>query len=318
MGLTVSVNRKKADVREAILQFAARRSYRLSYPWYLDGARIEDRRSRDAERRPHSQRRWQSIPERVSQGVWRLLDFDAPPRIEVAVRPRLGRTDVRITLGSHPASVEMAYALRAYLSNNRAYECLCPPMCPTCTAPVANVMARYCGRCGRELLPSAVDIAPPPVQTGRPIAAPDVTAASAGDVELARDREPVAEASPAADERTAQDCGTGVSPVDHHAREAGGAEHAAVTVEREDAAESEGATETARDDKSEVDAEAAPESEAHEAVDSQSEEDDGGDDECARECGGHQSAGLEVPADEREDAVDMEDGPTAPRALAEE
>ncbi|MBN2562538.1 MAG: hypothetical protein JXQ75_16560 [Phycisphaerae bacterium] len=135
MELDIRIDRSKSSVQEAILQFAARRGYHLSHPWHCEGPRIEDRRSR----------------------------LDPVPRIDLVICRKQGSTIVTIRFRSHRGCTELAYALRIYLSHGSAYDCLCPPICSRCSAPVTNIVATYCGRCGTELLPGLTNVSPPPV-----------------------------------------------------------------------------------------------------------------------------------------------------------
>src|SRR5207244_2357408 len=69
-------------------------------------------------------------------------------------------------------SVHLAYALRSYLSDERAFECECPPLCPRCSASVTNFMARYCGRCGLQLSGGLGSDWPPAIEHFESIAVP--------------------------------------------------------------------------------------------------------------------------------------------------
>ena len=55
-------------------------------------------------------------------------------------------TEKRFHFGENPESVQLAYALQGYLTEDRAYTCQSPPICPKCSSPVDNVTARFCGR----------------------------------------------------------------------------------------------------------------------------------------------------------------------------
>ncbi|MCB9853714.1 MAG: hypothetical protein H6819_11505 [Phycisphaerales bacterium] len=136
--IEVTIQRSKDDVREALIQFCARRGYRLSDPWYLEGLRIEvPNRSRDGFEK---------------RGFWATVtDAQTGPRIDVDVKRRRARSSrVRINVGDHTDSVRLAYELQAYLNDDRSYDAACPPICTSCGSNVPNPIARYCGRCGHR------------------------------------------------------------------------------------------------------------------------------------------------------------------------
>ncbi len=154
--IEVTIKRTKDDVREALVQFCARRGYRLTDPWYLEGLRIE-------------------VPNRIrddinKRGFWAtVMDTPVMPRIDVDIkRKRGGAARLKITFGDHNESVRLAYELQAYLNDDRAYEPACPPICTSCGNNVPNPIARYCGRCGYRFVADAGDgarpmLRPPPV-----------------------------------------------------------------------------------------------------------------------------------------------------------
>ncbi len=141
--LEVFVQRKKEDVEPAIVQFVARRSYRLSRPWYLDGIRIEAH--------PDSEGKG---------GFWSaVLDTPTVARIDLEVKRKRSGTRVRIVIANTPESTRLAYELHAYLLDPRSFDQKLPAICPRCSTPIINVTARFCGRCGTPLATDA--IAPP-------------------------------------------------------------------------------------------------------------------------------------------------------------
>lgn len=136
--IEVTIQRPKDDVKEALVQFCARRGYRLSDPWYLEGLRIE-------------------IPDRLREkiqkrGFWATMtDAQTGPRIDVDVKRRRAKSSrVNINVGEHADSVRLAYELQAYLNDDRSYEAACPPICTSCGSNVPNPIARFCGRCGHQ------------------------------------------------------------------------------------------------------------------------------------------------------------------------
>jgi len=148
MSIELTIDRSKTDAQEAITQFAARRGFRLSNPWYLDGLRIEDigRAGENLPARPEAGRGFWA-------GLAALFSMPAPgPRIDLELKRRRGRTVVKMSFGDHHDSVHLAYALRSYLSEERAFTCECPPLCPSCSALVRNLTANYCCQCGHLLV----------------------------------------------------------------------------------------------------------------------------------------------------------------------
>lgn len=150
MAMEVTVDRRKSEVQGAILQFAARREYRIFNAWWLDGQRLE---TQDApESSASARRRMTSAINRVAAVFRRVFDVDQRPRLDIELKTRRGKTTVAMAVGSHRKSVQLAYELRSYLEDERAYSCECPPICHHCSAAVRNMTARFCGRCGASLL----------------------------------------------------------------------------------------------------------------------------------------------------------------------
>ncbi|MFQ5430059.1 MAG: hypothetical protein ACE5E1_07085 [Phycisphaerae bacterium] len=141
----LTVQRGTDEVEAAIVQFAARRSYRLSKPWWIEGLRIEPK---------------PTVQRHIRRGgplgsfIAGLFDVAQAPRIEVVLKRRRGRTRLKIDVSNHVESIQLAYELHAYLQDDRSYDCKCPPICPRCGNPVPNATARYCGRCGHAMLPA--------------------------------------------------------------------------------------------------------------------------------------------------------------------
>lgn len=149
MALEFAIDRPKDVVRRAIFQFAARRAFRVSEPWYLDGLRVES--ASDAPRRPADE------PADVLSG---MLDAAAAllrdrPRnrvyVDVELRRKRGQTIVSLKFGDLGAGAALGSALQAFLHDDAVYDARCPVVCEHCTTPVVNVRANYCGRCGSPL-----------------------------------------------------------------------------------------------------------------------------------------------------------------------
>ncbi len=157
--LDILIQRGKDDVHQAIMQFVARRSYRLSKPWYIEGIRIE------APDQTHTHN-----PQR---GFWASLsDMPQIPRVEIELKRRQRATRLKINISNHPESTKLAYELHSYLLDDRAYDHQCPAVCPKCAANVVNVIARYCGRCGQKLVESGEDRRPQPIPKATPVRSP--------------------------------------------------------------------------------------------------------------------------------------------------
>ncbi len=143
--IELSVERGPQEVQQAMVQFAARRSYRLTKPWWIEGIRIE------APQKAH--------PRKGEAGLgtfWASLwDLPQAPRIEVVVKRKRGTSRLKISVSNHPESIQLAYELHTYLLDERSYDGQCPPICPRCGNPVRTVTARYCGRCGQRLVPGS-------------------------------------------------------------------------------------------------------------------------------------------------------------------
>jgi hypothetical protein len=153
MSFDIAIDREKDDVRRAVMQFAARRGYHLSQPWYMEGWRIE----------MTPQAGPPTIPLDQQDTLSGMLDaatsfFGDKPKnrtyVDVELSRKKGRTIVQMTPGKHPLSTQLVYTLEAYLADAGAYETKCPPICSRCTTPVLNVRANFCGRCGHRFLPA--------------------------------------------------------------------------------------------------------------------------------------------------------------------
>lgn len=165
MALEFAIDRPKDSVRRAIFQFAARRAFRVSEPWYLDGLRIES--VSDAPRRPADE------PADTLSG---MLDAAAAllrdrPRnrtyVDVELRRKRGQTIVSLKFGDRGAGAALGSALEAFLRDHAVYDTRCPVVCECCTTPVVNVRASYCGRCGSPLRAGA---APRPIAVSSSLA----------------------------------------------------------------------------------------------------------------------------------------------------
>ncbi|HWL94358.1 MAG TPA: hypothetical protein VNT79_12575 [Phycisphaerae bacterium] len=144
--LEIFIHRPKEDVETAIIQFVARRSYRLSKPWYLEGIRIES--SLPTEKEP-------------SGGFWAsMFDVPTPPRVDVETKRRRSGTRARIVIANTPESTRLAYELHSFLLDEKSYDREIPTLCPRCSTPVLNVTARFCGRCGNRLVSYIAEQAP--------------------------------------------------------------------------------------------------------------------------------------------------------------
>jgi len=131
MDLDTYLDHGEDDGKQAIVQFAARRSYRLRQPWYIEGLRIEIPPSRSSD---------------YCNG-----------RIDIELKRKRGKTRLRISVGRGSQSTKLAYELQSFLKDDRAFHAQCPPMCPKCGRPVPNLHARYCGRCGTKLISGSVE-----------------------------------------------------------------------------------------------------------------------------------------------------------------
>lgn len=147
MALKFNIDRSPSDVQAAMLQFAARRSYRLFTPWWIDGQRVEIPPPPESDRATRAR---MPLLGRLFAGLRTGLDLDGRPRVDVELKTRKNKTLVSMNLNSHERSVQLAHDLRSFLSEPRAYESECPALCPRCSAAVSNMSARYCGRCGLQ------------------------------------------------------------------------------------------------------------------------------------------------------------------------
>ncbi len=136
--LEVMIYRERNDVDDAITQFVARRSYRLSRPWYLEDVRVEapQLNNEDANK---------------PKGFWSSLVEEPTPYIDIEVKKKWRGTKVVIKPSAHQNSPLIGYDLQAFLHDERVYENICPPVCPRCANGVPNPGSYFCGRCGHRL-----------------------------------------------------------------------------------------------------------------------------------------------------------------------
>ncbi len=126
MVLEIVIERSRDSIRAAIGDFAARHGYRLHRSWF-GGTLIKKPRS--------------GFP-------------SAKVRVTSLERQR-GATIVRLNLADRQKFWDLAYELRAFLLDERAYDRDRPTRCPTCGRPIANLSAQFCGSCGIELTANA-------------------------------------------------------------------------------------------------------------------------------------------------------------------
>jgi len=124
MALEVALEWNRDAVGNAIVQFAARRGYRL--------------------RPSHSGNAWRVEAEESAGG-------GRPVRVDVALHWRLGRTILSGRTDGTPRSMQLFGELSSFLSDRRVYDDPPPAHCPRCGVAVANIRACYCGRCGAKL-----------------------------------------------------------------------------------------------------------------------------------------------------------------------
>ena len=122
MVLEIVIDRSRDSIRAAIGDFAARRGYRMHRAW-LPGILIK---------KPNS-------------------GFPAAKIRVTSLERRRGSTIVRVTLADRQKLWDLAYELRAFLMDERAYDRDRPSRCPQCGKSIANLVAEFCGRCGGKL-----------------------------------------------------------------------------------------------------------------------------------------------------------------------
>lgn len=149
MALEAAVDHSKDQVRRAIMQFAARRGCKVTTPWYAECLRVEAESDVPAAH-------YGGVEDGIS-GMLQMAStyfLDKPKHrayVDVELSRKRGRTIVAITFGKHPRSSALGATLEAFLMDDAAYETKTPAACPSCTTPVVNLRATYCGRCGHQL-----------------------------------------------------------------------------------------------------------------------------------------------------------------------
>lgn len=154
MSLELVIDRGKDDARRATMQFAARRGFHVTEPWHLDGLRLEALASHDLAA-PPSPGDSDDLDGLIG-GIASFFGDGGKQRVylDVEFRRDRQRTVVHMKSGKHAAGMKIAYALHGFLMDEAAYEPAGPPVCPTCTTPVVNLRASFCGRCGAALTQS--------------------------------------------------------------------------------------------------------------------------------------------------------------------
>jgi len=153
VALEAAVDHSKDHVRRAIMQFAARRGCKVTTPWYAECLRVEAESDDPAAQ-------FGSVEDGIS-GMLQMAStylLDKPKHrayVDVELSRKRGRTIVAITFGKHPRSSVLGATLEAFLMDDAAYETKTPAACPSCTTPVVNLRATYCGRCGHQLTSGA-------------------------------------------------------------------------------------------------------------------------------------------------------------------
>ncbi len=153
--IEIVIERPRTEVHRAIVQFVAQRSYRMTNPWWTEGLRIEA--PQWAERRLGSEGvadPFDGVIRSSREKTWwaTLLDLPQVPRIELDIKRSRGCSVVKVKISDHSDSTKLAAELQAYLLDARAYNVSGLAACTACGASVSNIVARYCGRCGRELV----------------------------------------------------------------------------------------------------------------------------------------------------------------------
>ncbi len=126
MALEVAIEWNRDAVGGAVVQFAARRGYRLVPARGGNAWRIETR------------------PEGAADG-------GEPARLDVTLHWRLGRTILAGRTDGTSRSMQLFGELTSFLSDRQVYESPPPAHCPQCGDAVSNIRASYCGRCGAKL-----------------------------------------------------------------------------------------------------------------------------------------------------------------------
>lgn len=148
MALEAAVDHSKDQVRRAIMQFAARRGCKVTTLWYAECLRIEA----DADVPAQHGRTDDGISGMLQMASTYFLDKPKHRAyVDVELSRKRGQTIAAISFGEHPRSSSIGAMLEAFLMDDAAYETKTPAACPSCTAPVVNLRATYCGRCGHRL-----------------------------------------------------------------------------------------------------------------------------------------------------------------------
>src|SRR5262245_53763665 len=142
MALEIAVDHRKDDVRRAIMEFAIRQGYRANTPWYLDGLRVEARSEDSPAENWQTGTGWKHFLEVIGAYL-----ADKPHHriyVDIELERKRSRTVVSMEFGESRRSESIAMRIRAHLIDEASFLDKTPVVCPSCTAPVANMRASYC------------------------------------------------------------------------------------------------------------------------------------------------------------------------------
>ncbi|MEE8170142.1 MAG: hypothetical protein V3T70_06310 [Phycisphaerae bacterium] len=124
MLLEVTVHRSRAEVRNALFQFVARRGLEHQRGWLSDD-QVQVRAPGE-----------NGSPDR---------------ELRVGISRKRGATVAQIETATDQASVDLAYTLCVYLESDAAYSPEVPSNCPNCARLIRRARANFCAGCGTAL-----------------------------------------------------------------------------------------------------------------------------------------------------------------------
>lgn len=147
-------------VRGAVLQYVARKGYALGQkPEFNQSLVIERRATSDELGLTESEKyNYQRDPDKADVIIlWVRVDFLASEESTATL--------VRLRFKNTNLDTAMAFDVQGYLLDARSYALERPHTCPRCSSTIRDITARFCGKCGENLLrlPST-DESPVPIE----------------------------------------------------------------------------------------------------------------------------------------------------------
>lgn len=154
MALEIAVNQTLEQVHAALLQFAAQRGYALTRP-----SRRPDLVHLEAPC-PPAEKPLRGVQGRSAAEAAELITTvlqegltsgPTPMRVDLSLFWRRGKTILAFESGQGRGQLRLVEELRSFLTAAPATVGTSTVVCPQCGTPVTNTLAKFCGRCGKQI-----------------------------------------------------------------------------------------------------------------------------------------------------------------------